>query len=118
MFQLTVKETKALRFHFGTSKGRGGRRYRPYVFTEQGVAMLSSILNSDRAVLANIAIIRTFVKLRKILESHSDLSRKLAELEKRYDHQFKVVFDAIRQLMTIPAPKPKPIGFRARTSEK
>jgi len=80
--------------------------------------MLSSILNSDRAVLANIAIIRTFVKLRKILESHSDLSRKLAELEKRYDHQFKVVFDAIRKLMTIPAPRPKPIGFRARTSKK
>jgi len=118
MFQLTARETEALRFHLGTSKGRGGRRYRPYVFTEQGVAMLSSILNSDRAVLVNIAIIRTFVKLRKILASHSRLSRKLVELERRYDQQFKVVFDTIRQLMTIPTTCRKPIGFCAKTTKK
>lgn len=118
MFQLTVKEVEALRFHFGTSKGRGGRRYRPYAFTEQGVAMLSSVLNSERAVLVNIAIVRTFVKLRRLLASHAELSRSLAKLEKKYDHQFKVVFDAIRQLMTVPTTRSKPIGFRAKTSKK
>jgi len=118
MFQLTGKEAEALRFHFGTSKGRGGRRYRPYVFTEQGVAMLSSILNSERAVLVNIEIVRTFVRLRKLLASHAELSRKLAKLEKEYDHQFKVVFDAIRQLMNVPTKRSRPIGFRGRTLKK
>ena len=83
MFQLTAKETEALRFHLGTSKGRGGRRYRPYVFTEQGVAMLSSITNSDRAVLVNLAIIRTFVKLRKILVSHSAFTSAFAKTTKK-----------------------------------
>lgn len=118
MFQLTVEETKTLRFHFGTSKGKGGRRYRPYVFTEHGVAMLSSILKSDRAILVNVAIIRTFVKLRKILASHSELSRKLSELERKYDYQFKVVFDAIRQLMAVPTTSRKPIGFRSKALKK
>jgi len=118
MFQLTVEETEALRFHFGTSKGRGGRRYQPYVFTEQGVAMLSSVLNTERAVLVSIAIVRTFVKLRKLLASHAQLRRQLTQLEQKYDVQFKVVFDAIRQLMSVPATRAKPIGFRAKTSKK
>ena len=84
-----------------------------FVFTEQGVAMLSSVLNSKRAVQVNIAIMRVFVKLREMIASSKDLSRRLDDLEKKYDIQFKVVFDAIRQLMTPPVPKKKPIGFRA-----
>ncbi|HBI47061.1 MAG TPA: DNA-binding protein [Planctomycetales bacterium] len=99
MFQLTQEEVEALRFHFGTSKGRGGRRYRPYAFSELGVAMLSSVLNSERAVKVNIEIMRAFVRLRQLLATHADLARKLEALEKKYDTQFKVVFDAIRQLM-------------------
>ncbi|PYS57368.1 MAG: DNA-binding protein, partial [Acidobacteria bacterium] len=105
MFQLTGDEAAGLRFHFETSKsGRGGRRYRPYAFTEQGVAMLSSVLRSLRAVQVNIAIMRTFVRLREMLLSHADLARKLAALENKYDAQFKVVFDAIRELMQPPTP--------------
>jgi hypothetical protein len=87
-----------------------------FVFTEQGVAMLSSVLKSKRAVQVNIAIMRVFVKLREMIASSKDLSRRLDDLEKKYDTQFKVVFDAIRQLMTPPVSKKKPIGFRA--SEK
>ena len=90
----------ALRSQIVTSKpGRGGRRYRPHAFTEQGVAMLSSVISSPRAVLVNIAIMRTFVQLRQMLASNVDLARKLAALEAKYDEQFKVVFDAIRALM-------------------
>src|SRR5437667_4539797 len=112
MFQLSKEEFEALRSQIVISnKGRGGRRYLPYVFTEQGVAMLSSILNSERAVQVNIAIMRAFVKLRKILASNKDLSRKLEELEKKYDSQFKVVFDAIRHLMAPPRRKQR-IGFQ------
>ena len=114
MFQLTSEESTALRFQNGTSNqpGRGGRRYYPYVFTEQGVAMLSSVLNSDRAIEVNILIMRSFVKLREMIASHKDLAKKLEDLEKKYDSQFKLVFDAIRQLMTPPEPKKKrPIGF-------
>lgn len=85
---------------------------RPYAFTEQGVAMLSSVLNSPRAVKVNIEIMRAFVRLRQILSAHADLARKLDALERKYDSQFKVVFDAIRQLMTPPAPKTKRIGFK------
>jgi hypothetical protein len=129
MFQLTEAETTALRRHFGTSnaggsailrsqfgtsKGHGGRRYRPYAFTEQGVAMLSSVLRSERAVKVNIEIMRTFVKLRRLLATHEDLARKLDALERKYDRQFKVVFDAIRELMAPPDPKPRRrIGFGA-----
>src|SRR6476660_3745495 len=102
MFQLSAEEAEDLIFQIGRSKGRGGRRHRPYAFTEQGIAMLSSILNSDRAIGVNIAIMRAFVRLREILGSHKDLARKLDELEKKYDEQFAVVFDAIRQLMTPP----------------
>ena len=114
MFQLTKEEADSLRFQIGMSKteGRGGRRYLPYVFTGQGVAMLSTVLNSERAVKVNIEIMRTFVRLRQMLASNAELSRKLQALEKKYDSQFKVVFDAIRQLMKPDEPKKKPIGFR------
>ncbi len=111
MFQLTEKELSNLRFHFGTSK-RGGRRYLPYVFTEQGVAMLSSVLRSKRAIQVNIAIMRAFVKLRQFAVSHAELAKKLKVLEKKYDAQFKVVFEAIRQLMTPPGKPKRKIGFR------
>ncbi|MEW6746654.1 MAG: ORF6N domain-containing protein [Planctomycetota bacterium] len=121
-FQLSRHEADALRFQIGTSNmrsqsgtstGRGGRRYLPYAFTEQGVAMLSSVLRSKRAVLVNVAIIRTFVRLRELLASNAELARKLAALEKKYDAQFRVVFDAIRQLMAPPEPGDRErIGFR------
>lgn len=114
MFQLSKEEADSLRFQVGMSKieGRGGRRYLPFVFTEQGVATLSTVLNSDRAVKVNIEIMRTFVRLRRMLSTHKDLARKLADMEKKYDSQFKVVFDAIRQLMTPPVLKKGKIGFR------
>jgi hypothetical protein len=112
MFQLTLDEFRNLRCQFGTSNIRGGRRYPPYAFTEQGVAMLSSVLRSKRAVQVNVEIMRTFVRLRRILAENAGLARRLDELEKKYDVQFKVVFDVIRQLMQPPAPKKKPIGFR------
>ena len=107
-----------MRSQIVTSKaGRGGRRYPPYAFTEQGVAMLSSVLNSERAIEVNIQIMRAFVKLRELMATHKDLARKLDDMEKKYDAQFKVVFDAIRQLMT-PTEKPKrKIGFK-REAEK
>ena len=90
----------------------GLRRAASYAFSEQGVAMLSSVLRSKRAIQVNIEIMRTFVRLRRMLASHAELVRKLEALEKKYDAQFKVVFDAIRQLMTPPEPKRRPIGFR------
>ena len=112
MFQLSSDEFENLRFHFGTSSQWGGRRYPPYAFTEQGVAMLSSVLRSQRAVQVNIEIMRTFVKLREMLTNHKDLGKKLNNLEKKYDEQFSVVFDAIRQLMdTNDNNKKRPIGF-------
>jgi hypothetical protein len=112
MFQLTLDEVEALRSQIATSKGgRGGRRYAPYVFTEQGVAMLSTVLNSERAIQVNIEIMRAFVRLRQLLASNDRLARKLEALEKKYDAQFKVVFDAVRQLMTPPEPKKRKIGF-------
>ena len=119
MFQLTAEEADLLRCQIGTSnKGRGGRRYLPYVFTEQGVAMLSSVLNSERSILVNIEIMRAFVKLRQLLASNAELSRQLAELESKYDKQFKVVFDAIRQLMATPVRGRKEIVFRSRSMKK
>src|SRR3972149_8492853 len=113
MFQLTKEEADSLIFQIGISKteGRGGRRFLPYAFTENGVAMLSSVLNSERAMHVNIQIMRTFTKLREMLASNKELAKKLDNLEKKYDTQFKVVFDAIRQLMTPPEPKRKRIGF-------
>jgi hypothetical protein len=113
MFELTADEDARLRSQVVTSKpGRGGRRTRPYAFTEQGVAMLSSVLRSERAVAVNVEIMRAFVRLRAMLAGHQDLARKLAALERRYDAQFKVVFDAIRELMTPPSKPRRPIGFR------
>ncbi len=114
MFQLDFQDVAALRSQIVTlKKGRGEhRKYAPYVFTENGVAMLSSVLNSERAVQVNIAIMRVFVKLREMIASHEDLSRRLDDLEKKYDAQFKVVFDAIRQLMATPEKSKRKIGFR------
>jgi phage regulator Rha-like protein len=111
-FQLSKEEFDNLRFHFGTSSDWGGRRYPPYAFTEQGVAMLSSVLRSQRAIQVNIEIMRAFIRLRQMLASHVELARKLDALEKKYDAQFKQVFEAIRQLMAPPEPKRRPIGFR------
>jgi hypothetical protein len=115
MFQLDGQEASALRSQFATSKkGRGGRRYLPYVFTEQGVAMLSSVLNSERAIEVNIAIMRVFVRLREMMATHKELPSKLAELEERLEghaEQIQNIFEAIRQLMTPPEP---PIFFLPR----
>jgi hypothetical protein len=112
-FQLSEDEFQRLRSQTVTSKqGRGGRRTPPYAFTEQGVAMLSSVLRSERAVAVNVEIMRAFVHLRQMLESHVELAKKLDALEKRYDAKFKLVFDAIRELMAQPVARTKPIGFR------
>ena len=112
MFQMSKEEYELLRSQIVISKkGRGGRRYLPYVFTEQGVAMLSSVLRSERAVQVNIEIMRAFVRLRELVATHKDLARKLEALEKRYDAQFKVVFDAIRQLMAPPSPRNERSAF-------
>ena len=91
-----------------------GLRKRPYAFTENGVAMLSSVLNSERAIIVNIQIMRTFTKLREMLATHKELKQKIEEIEKKYDAQFKIVFDAIRQIMAPPEAKEKKIGFRVR----
>jgi hypothetical protein len=114
MFQLTPEEYESLRFHFGILKRGQHSKYLPYAFTEQGVAMLSSVLRSKRAVQVNIEIMRAFVRLRQILVAHKDLERKLVELEKKYDEQFKVVFDAIRALMEPPEKPRKKIGFEVK----
>ncbi|MEA1965614.1 MAG: ORF6N domain-containing protein [Candidatus Aerophobetes bacterium] len=121
MFQLTKDEFDALRSQFVTSnlksqtviskERHGGRRYLPYVFTEQGVAMLSSVLRSKRAIQVNIQIMRAFVRLREMLISHSELAKKLEVLEKKYDAQFKIVFDAIRQFVAPPEEPSRKIGF-------
>ena len=110
VFQLTENEFEDLRCQFGTSRW-GGRRYLPYAFTEQGVAMLSGVLHSKRAIQVNVEIMRTFVRLRQLLASNAQLARKLEALEKKYDAQFKVVFDAIHQLMSPPEPAKRKIGF-------
>ncbi len=128
MFQLTEDETLALRSQtlisrkaspsdssqtVMSSRKHRGKTYRPYAFTEQGVAMLSSVLRSSRAVQVNIAIMRAFVRLREMLATHADLARKLETMEKKYDGQFKIVFDAIRQMMT-PPPQPPPAPSKRR----
>ena len=117
MFQLTEEEFSNLKSQIVISSWGGLRRAAPYAFTEQGVAMLSSVLRSKRAIQVNIEIMRTFIRLRRILASHAELARKLDALEKKYDAQFRVVFDAIRQLMAPPEPKRRPIGFRVGRSE-
>jgi hypothetical protein len=115
MFQLSSKDLHSLRFQFGTSKlGRGGRRFAPYAFTEQGIAMLSSVLRSARAVQVNVAIMRTFVRLREMLATHEELRRKIDVMEKRYDARFQAVFETIRQMLETPIPAKKAIGFHAR----
>jgi len=111
MFQLALHEFTNLKSQIVTSSWGGVRRAMPYAFTEQGVAMLSGILNSPRAVRVNIEIMRAFVKLRRMLAADKDLARRLDDLEKKYDSQFKVVFDAIRQLMIPPIKPRRKIGF-------
>lgn len=112
MFQLTGEEHEFLRSQIVTSnEGRGGRRYLPRVFTEQGVAMLSTVLKSKRAIEVNITIMRAFVRLRELMSTHKDLALKLDDMEKKYDRQFKIVFDAIRQLMAPEVKKGKRIEF-------
>src|SRR5437667_9773537 len=107
-----AKQTSGLRFQTETSKSRrGGRRYLPYAFTEQGVAMLSSVLRSARAVQVNIEIMRAFVRLRQLLQSNTELAAKLDALEQKYDSQFSIVFEAIRELMTPLDVPTNPIGF-------
>ena len=119
-FQLTVQEFTDLRSQFVISKsdGAGGRTYRPWVFTEQGVAMLSSALRSPRAVHVNIEIVRTFVKLRQLLGGHAELNRRLGELEKKYDKQFASVFEAIRQLMAPPTKEQREMGYHTLIGKK
>ncbi len=119
MFQLTNQEFEHLRRHFGTSnEGRGGRRYLPMVFTEQGVAMLSSVLRSPQAVQVNIEIMRAFVSLRAMTADNKALARRLNQLEEKYDKQFAVVFDAIREMMNPPEGDKHPIGFVHRKGGK
>ena len=112
MFQL-FKEESALvsRSQIVTLKRGEHRKFRPYAFTEQGVAMLSSVLRSDRAIQVNLAIMRTFVQMRQMMSSHADLARKLASLERKYDVQFRAVFDAIRELMSEKKKPKREIGF-------
>lgn len=115
MLQLSAEEYRNLKFQSGTSSW-GGTRKPPRAFTEQGVAMMSSVLRSARAVQVNIEIMRAFVRLRQMLGANVELAKKLDALEKKYDAQFRVVFDAIRELMTPPAKAGKRIGFRAEES--
>lgn len=116
MFQLTNEEADALRFQIGISNttGRGGRRYLPYVFTEQGVAMLSSVLRSKRAVQANIAIMRAFVRLRSILAAHKELARRLESLEKETKQNFEVVFKLLSQIIAEEEKPKRKIGFETK----
>ncbi len=118
MFQLSEKEFTDLKSQIVISSWGGLRRGTPYAFTEQGVAMLSSVLRSKRAIQVNIEIMRAFVKLKQMLASNAELARKLATLEKKYDAQFKVVFDAIRSLMTPPEKPKSRIGFRSVKKSK
>ena len=117
MFQLTREELADLKSQRVTSSWGGARRATPYAFTEQGVAMLSSVLRSDHAVQVNIELMRAFMRLRRVLASHAELARRLAEMETRHDAQFPAVFDAIRQLMDTPAPEKRRIGFETKEEE-
>jgi hypothetical protein len=117
MFRVTASELDSLIFQTGISKkkSRGGRRYLPFAFTEHGVAMLSSVLRSDRAVQVNVAIMRAFLQLRAMLATHEDLRRKIIEMEKRYDSKFHAVFATLRQMLETPISPKRQIGFHART---
>jgi hypothetical protein len=110
-FELTQQEYTSLRYQLGTLKRGEHSKYLPFAFTEQGIAMLSGILQSPRAVQVNIAIMRSFVRLRQVLAAHKDLVQKLEEMEKKYDKQFQIVFDAIRQILTPPEKPKRGIGF-------
>lgn len=126
MFQLTKTEAEALRSQFVISnEGRGGRRYAPYVFTEQGVAMLSGVLRSDRAVAVNIEIMRAFVELRRVAGSYEDLQKRLDQMEldigarlSEHDEQLRQIFEALRQLIAPPPRAKRPVGFRLREDEE
>lgn len=119
MFRLSKEEFKDLMLQNATSKkGRGGRRKLPYAFTEHGAIMAANVLNSKQAVQASLQVVRAFVKLRQMLVSNVELARKLEQLENKYDKRFKIVFDAIRQLMTPPPVKAKQIGFRPKALKK
>lgn len=119
MFRLDAEEVKALRSQIATSKrGSGGRRYAPYAFTEQGVAMLSGVLRSERAVAVNIAIMRAFIELRRAASAYAAIEKRLAELERetsaklgQHDKQLRQIFDALRQLIVPPAPPRRRVGF-------
>ena len=116
MFQLTKKEFENLRLHFASSSW-GGRRYMPYAFTEHGVAMLSSVLNSPRAVQMNILIVRAFIKLREMLATHKDLAHKIEQLErhqKEHGQQLAAIYSIVKRLIEIPSKPRKPIGFRGK----
>ncbi|HLA11805.1 MAG TPA: ORF6N domain-containing protein [Pyrinomonadaceae bacterium] len=127
MFQLTKEEfanmegevgPTNLRSQIATSRSHGGRRYLPYAFTEHGAIMAANVLNSEQAVRASVEVVRAFVRLRQMLSSNAEFAKKLEELERKYDRQFKVVFDAIRQLMTPLEPKRKQIGFHAKALKR
>ena len=127
MFRLTMDEARAWQSEELRSRLRSQTvilkrgqhiKHLPYAFTEHGILMLSSVLNSERAIHVNIEIMRAFVRLRQMLASNADLARKLNELESKYDRQFRVVFDAIRQLMSPSVTKTKPIGFRPKVLKK
>ena len=121
MFQLTKEEYRSLRSQFGTLKRGAHSKYPPMAFTEQGVAMLSSVLNSNRAIEVNVAIMRAFVKLRETLATHKELSRKLSDLERKmgnHDEQIQAIFEAIRQLMAPPDTRTKKIGFTVKEKQK
>lgn len=126
MFQLTRAEAESLRSQIVTSnEGRGGRRYAPYVFTEQGVAMLSGVLRSDRAIVVNIEIMRAFVELRRVVGSFQELRQRLDQMElhigarlSEHDEQLRQIFEALRQLIDPPTPPKRPIGFRVREGDE
>ena len=118
MFQLTQTEAHNLKSQFVTSSWGGPRRARPYAFTEQGVAMLSSVLRSPRAVHVNIAIMRAFVQLRSLLATHEELRQKIEEMERKYDARFQAVFATIKQMLETPIPSKRAIGFHPATNSK
>jgi phage regulator Rha-like protein len=117
MFQLTAREWDSLRSQFATLKRGQHRKYLPYAFTEHGALMLANVLNSERAAQTSVQVVRAFVRLRQLLASNAELARKLEALETKYDAQFKVVFDAIRQLMTPEPSKRREIGFHVKHAE-
>ncbi|VAX36810.1 hypothetical protein MNBD_UNCLBAC01-1314 [hydrothermal vent metagenome] len=111
---VTSNQSKALRSQFVTLKQGKHRKYIPHVFTEHGILMLSSVLNNKRAIQVNIQIMKTFMKLRKLMIEHQDLHSKIEKMENKYDHQFKIVFDAIKRLINPPEPPKKSIGFHVK----